>query len=120
MAERCNCDASCGENRYHNAGDPGCRFSDDDEYNAYWDRERKRHEMPNKSSKETKVSTTKVSAKLAKVNESFTVNMYDNGFMIEIGGKDRKDDWKTAKIMVSTVDELIEVINEVTGMERDN
>lgn len=26
MTERCNCDASCGENRYHNKGDSGCRY----------------------------------------------------------------------------------------------
>jgi len=24
--ERCNCDASCGENRYHDLGSPGCRY----------------------------------------------------------------------------------------------
>jgi mannose-6-phosphate isomerase len=24
--ERCNCDASCGENRYHDLGEPGCRY----------------------------------------------------------------------------------------------
>ena len=61
---------------------------------------------------------TTISTKLAKVNESFTVNMYDNGFMIEVGGSDKKDDWKTAKVMVGTVDELIELIREVTAMER--
>jgi len=118
MAERCNCDASCGENRYHDAGDPGCRFADDDEYNAYWDRERKRYAMPNKATKETKTVTTKVSGKLTKVNESFSINMYDNGFMIEVSGRDKKDDYKTSKIMVSTVDELIGIIREVTDMER--
>lgn len=26
MAERCNCDASCGENRYHDLGDVGCKW----------------------------------------------------------------------------------------------
>lgn len=26
MNERCNCDASCGENRYHDLGTPGCRW----------------------------------------------------------------------------------------------
>lgn len=36
MVERCNCDASCGENRYHDVGDPGCRFRDDTEYRAYY------------------------------------------------------------------------------------
>ena len=26
MTERCNCDASCGENRYHDFGSAGCRY----------------------------------------------------------------------------------------------
>lgn len=26
MTERCNCDASCGENRYHDLGSRGCRY----------------------------------------------------------------------------------------------
>lgn len=26
MVERCNCDASCGENRYHDLGDVGCEW----------------------------------------------------------------------------------------------
>lgn len=64
-------------------------------------------------------NVSKISDKLTKVNENFTVNMYDNGFMIEIGGKDKKDDWKTAKLMVGSVDELIELIREATAMERD-
>lgn len=33
---RCNCDASCGENRYHNVGDRECRFHTVEEYEAYW------------------------------------------------------------------------------------
>jgi hypothetical protein len=58
--------------------------------------------------------------KLSKVNENFTVNMYDNGFMLEIGGKDKNDDWKTAKIMVATVDDLVALIKEAADMERDS
>lgn len=111
MKERCNCDASCGENRYHDVGDPGCRFKDNDEYNGYWNRIRSAR------NKETKMAT-KVSTKLAKVNENFTINMYDNGYMVEVGGRDKKDEWKTSKIMVNSVDELIEVIKEITNMER--
>jgi hypothetical protein len=59
-----------------------------------------------------------ISVKLAKVNESFTINMYDNGFMIEVGGSDKKDDWKTAKVMVGTIDELVDIIREIVVMER--
>ena len=58
--------------------------------------------------------------KLLKVNESFTVNRYDNGFMIEIGGRDTENDWKNCKVMCSTEAELFEVIKEALSMEVDN
>ena len=61
---------------------------------------------------------TKVSDKLTKVNESFTINMYDNGYMIEVGGRDDEDNWKTAKILVSTVEELLVLVREATEIER--
>jgi hypothetical protein len=59
-------------------------------------------------------------SKLAKVNESFTVNRYDNGYMIEVGGRDKENDWKTAKVMCATDAELFEVIKEALSMELDN
>jgi hypothetical protein len=58
--------------------------------------------------------------KLTKVNESFTVNRYDNGFMIEVGGRDNDNDWKNCKVMCSTEAELIEVIKEALSMELDS
>ena len=61
---------------------------------------------------------SKLSDKLDKVNETFTINMYDNGFMIEVGGR-KDDDWKTAKIMVPTIEELVVLIKEAAEMERD-
>jgi len=57
--------------------------------------------------------------KLAKVNESFTVNMYDNGFMFEISGKDSEGEWKSAKIMCATVDQLVALVKEATEFDRD-
>ena len=50
--------------------------------------------------------------KLAKVNDSFTVNRYDNGFMAEVSGRDKKEDWKTVKAICNTEEELIELIKE--------
>jgi hypothetical protein len=58
--------------------------------------------------------------KLTKVNESFTVNRYDNGFMIEVGGRDNDNEWKNCKVMCSTEAELIEVIKEALSMELDS
>lgn len=37
---RCNCDASCGENRYHDVGDPGCRYKDNEDYYRQYPRMR--------------------------------------------------------------------------------
>jgi hypothetical protein len=63
-------------------------------------------------------TVSKISDKLTKVSEAFTVNMYDNGFMIEVGGQDANDDWKNAKILVSSVEELVVLIKEAASMER--
>ena len=59
-----------------------------------------------------------VSDKLAKVNENFAVNMYDNGYMLEVGGRDKKGEYANAKIMCSTVEHLMALIGEVCQMER--
>ena len=58
--------------------------------------------------------------KLAKVNESITINRYDNAWMVEIGGKDKKDDWKTAKIVCNTEQELLDLIKEYNAADLDN
>jgi hypothetical protein len=65
-----------------------------------------------------KKQINKLADKLDKVNESFTINMYDNGFMIEVGGRDGDDEWKNAKIMVPTVEELLVLVKEATELTR--
>ena len=62
----------------------------------------------------------KLSDKLSKVSDSLTLNMYDNGFMVEVSGKDLTDDWSTAKIMASSKEEVAAIIDEAVSMERDN
>jgi len=58
--------------------------------------------------------------KLAKVNDSFSVYRYDNGWMVEVSGRDKKEDYKTTKIMCSTEAELIDVIKEYNSMNLDD
>lgn len=55
--------------------------------------------------------------KLVKVNDSFSVYRYDNGWMLEVSGNDKKDDWKTAKVMCNTEEELFALIKEYNQME---
>jgi len=61
----------------------------------------------------------KLNDKLAKVNNNFNVYLYDNGFMLEIGGQSDTDDWVTARVLCSSLDELIELITEAAAMDRD-
>lgn len=63
--------------------------------------------------------TSKLS-KLEKVGESFTVNRYDNGFMVEVNGRDSDGDWKTCKILCNTETDLFEVIRDAITMKLDN
>ena len=71
-----------------------------------------------KAKVKTPGAVNRLSDKLVKVNENFTINMYDNGYMIEVGGRDDEDNWKTAKIIVDTVDELLALVREATEIER--
>jgi hypothetical protein len=59
-------------------------------------------------------------SKLTKVNESITVNRYDNGWMVEISGKNKNDDWSTSKTLCNTEAELLELIKEYNTMDLDN
>jgi hypothetical protein len=61
----------------------------------------------------------KIENKLTKISDSFTVNMYDNGFMFEASGRDSENDWASVKILCNSLDELVQLIKEASAMERD-
>ena len=64
--------------------------------------------------------TMKISDKLTKVDASFTINMYDNGFMVEVDGRDDDQEYMSAKILCNTIDEVVELVKEAAVAERDN
>ena len=61
----------------------------------------------------------KLNDKLVKVNDNFQIHMYDNGYMLEIAGRNDADEWSTAKVLCSTLEELYNLIGEAASMERD-
>lgn len=65
-------------------------------------------------------NVNKISDKLVKINESFTVNMYDNGFMLEAGGHNKKGDYVNVKILCNTIDEVINLVREAAEMDKDS
>lgn len=62
----------------------------------------------------------KLSDKLTKVNESYTINMYDNGFMFDISGRNKKSDYVNVKIICATIEDVVALVVEASEMERDN
>jgi hypothetical protein len=59
----------------------------------------------------------KALSKLVKVNESITINRYDNGWMVEVSGKNDQDDWKSTKVLCNTEEQLVALIKEYNTME---
>ena len=58
--------------------------------------------------------------KLTKVSETITINRYDNGWMVEVGGRDKKQDWKSTKTSCNTEEEMIAVVKEWNSLDLDN
>ena len=67
----------------------------------------------------TKTTVSKISDKLIKINESYTVYRYDNGFMVEASGRNKKGDYVTAKILCNTLDEVLALVKEAGEMDLD-
>ena len=59
----------------------------------------------------------KISNKLAKADDNLTINKLDNGYMLEVSGLDEQDDWETAKILVPTLEDLFQLLEEYADME---
>jgi hypothetical protein len=57
-----------------------------------------------------------VADKLTKVDESFTINMYDNGYMVAVDGRDDSDEWKNIKIICATLEEVIELVRQIDAL----
>jgi len=62
------------------------------------------------------MAKTTISDKLTKVNDSLTVNIYDNGFMFEISGRDSDDDWASTKILCNDIEDVVTLIKEAASL----
>lgn len=60
-----------------------------------------------------------VSDKLSKVGDSMTVYLYDNGYMLEVSGRNKDDEWAMAKILCPTLEDVFKLISEADEMERE-
>jgi hypothetical protein len=64
-------------------------------------------------------TVNKLGDKLVKIGESFTVSLYDNGFMLAADGRNKKGDYVNARILCNNVDDLVTLVREASEMERE-
>jgi hypothetical protein len=57
--------------------------------------------------------------KLTKVSESITINRYDNGWMIEVSGRNKNDNYDRCKLLCTTEEEVLNVVKEYNQKELD-
>lgn len=61
----------------------------------------------------------KVVDKLKKVSDSLTIYFYDNGFMVEICGRDLDDEWKTIKVLCESLEQVNALVAEAAELPKD-
>jgi hypothetical protein len=60
----------------------------------------------------------KINDKLVKINDSLTINLFDNGYMVEVSGRDANDDWTQVKISCNTLDEVTALLKEANDIDK--
>ncbi len=58
--------------------------------------------------------------KLNKVNETVSIYRYDNGWMVEIGGRNEDNDWANCKLICNSEEEVLDLVREYNAMPLDN
>lgn len=64
------------------------------------------------------IQLMKISDKLSKIDDSITIQLYDNGFLFEVTGRNEDDDWSSVKIICHTLEEVSTLLNEATALGR--
>jgi len=57
---------------------------------------------------------------ICKIGEDINIKMIDNGFLVEISGRNANDDWKTVKLACSNRAELNALLDQCFSIDRDN
>ncbi len=60
----------------------------------------------------------KISDKLEKIEETVSIQMYDNGFLFEVQGRNHEDEWSTVKILCNDLAEVSNLLTEATTLPR--
>lgn len=57
---------------------------------------------------------------ISKIGEDIVVKVIDNGYLVEVSGRNAEDDWKTVKLACTNRDELNKLLDQCFKLPRDN
>jgi hypothetical protein len=60
----------------------------------------------------------KITDKISKADDTISIRIVDNGFLLEVSGRDSNDDWKTARIVCTNRDQLNKLLDEAFSIDR--
>lgn len=63
------------------------------------------------------MATIKLNETLETVNDSLTIYRYDNGWMVEVGGRDHSEEWVTKKIVCSDLKNVLTLLEEYSKIK---
>ena len=57
-----------------------------------------------------------IKSKLAEVNTSVNIEILDNGYTVEVSGRDDKGDWKNCRVYCEDVNEVSRILEETVSL----
>ena len=54
-----------------------------------------------------------IKEKITKRDEDFRIYTYDNGYLIEVGGRDDEGEWVTAKVFATGIEEVKDAVEGI-------
>ena len=58
-----------------------------------------------------------IKEKITKRDEDFRIYTYDNGYLIEVGGRDDEGEWVTAKVFAVGTQEVLDTVAGILEIE---
>lgn len=57
---------------------------------------------------------------ITKIGEDINIKMVENGFLLEVSGRNAKDDWNSVKLVCKSEAELNALLSECFTLPREN
>lgn len=57
---------------------------------------------------------------ICKIGEDINIKIVNNGFLLEVSGRDAEDNWTTVKLVCISRKELNSLLDECIAIPRDN